>query len=315
MSAVHTRTPSTRPDASGILRTAWHDFREHWTQGDVSQRILYAAGTLLIVSGLFHVGVWAASERTWEGPVSWRKPILFGVSTGVTCLSLGWVLGWQRWRKTGSVIAVPTAGAAVIEVALITLQTWRGAASHFNLTTPFDAFVNYAIDVLITVITLAILAMTVRSFGPLRKRCGMPPKDLALAIRFGMILLAVSCLFGYWMLWYGARQVAVGQSPEVFGAAGVVKFVHGMPMHAIQALPLGCWLLAKLSVARPWRTRAVALLGTGFTLLTLFAAVQTFRGRARTDLDPGSAVILVAAACILLVPVWLAVLKRGLGSK
>jgi hypothetical protein len=266
---------------------------------------------LLVLSGVFHFGVWVASARAWEGAVSWRKPMLFGRSTGVTCLSLGWVLGWLRSSKTGCVIALSTAIAAVIEVGLITLQTWRGVASHFNVATPFDALVNYAIDVLITVITLAILAMTVRSLGPLRRDGVRAPADFELAIRFGMILLSTSCLFGYWMLWYGARQVAAGQSPELFGAGGVVKFVHGMPMHAVQVLPISCWLMSHMSVALPSRTRAVALLGVGFALLTLFAAVQTFRGRARADLDVISASVFALAALAFLAPLGLALSRRS----
>ncbi len=304
-------TRLTRPGSANMLAAAWLDLRRAWMSGTRSQRVLYAAGTLLMLSGLFHVGVWIASERPWEGPLSWRKPILFGLSTGVTCLSLGWVLGWLRWGKAGRILAVPTAVAAVIEVGLIAVQTWRGVASHFNVTTPFDAFVNYAIDVLITVITLAILAMTVRSFGSLRRHGAPPPDDLALAVRFGMVLLSASCLFGYWMLWYGGRQVAAGRSPELFGAGGVVKFVHGMPMHAVQFLPISGWILSRMSVGVPVRTRAVALLGTGFALLTLFAAMQTFRGRARADLDVLSASVLALAALTFLASLGLALSRRA----
>ncbi|MFN0137902.1 MAG: hypothetical protein ACKVS9_17500 [Phycisphaerae bacterium] len=302
---------STTRTLANMLQAVFLKIRNAWFRASGSQQSLYAAGVLLILSGAFHVGVWGASERNWEGPLSWRKPILFGLSTGVTCLSLGWVLGWLRWGKTERIIAVPTAIAAVVEVGLITLQTWRGVASHFNVTTPFDTFVNYAVDALITLITLAIFAMTLRSFGPLRKRNALPLGDLALAIRFGMVLLSLGCLFGYWMLWYGARQVGAGQPPEVLGAAGVVKFVHGTPIHAVQALPICCWLLSYFSVGVQARTRAVALLGIGFGLLTLFAAVQTFRGRARADLDMLSAAVLALAALMFLAPLWLAMSRRS----
>ena len=47
---------------------------------------LYAAGVLLTASGLFHLGVWAARGGPWYGPLAWRKPILFGLSAGLTAL-------------------------------------------------------------------------------------------------------------------------------------------------------------------------------------------------------------------------------------
>ena len=43
------------------------------------QRVMYAVAVLMLASGVAHVGVWAVDGGAWEGAVSWRKPILFGV--------------------------------------------------------------------------------------------------------------------------------------------------------------------------------------------------------------------------------------------
>jgi hypothetical protein len=285
-----------------MFRSAWHDARKLWSSGSRPQRILYAAGGLLILSGVCHVGIGLLTADTWQGNLSFRKPALFGLSTGVTCLSLAWILGWLAWNRTARIVAATTAVAAVVEVGLITLQTWRGVPSHFNIGTPFDAFVNYAIDALVSVIAVVIAVITVRAFAPLRKD-GVPlPPDLTLAVRCGMALLLLSCLFGFWMLAYGTQHVQSGLPPELFGEAGIVKFVHGMPMHAIQVLPVMCWMLHRLAVVQRSRTRLVALVGAGFTALTLFAGLQTFAGRGRFDFSSLSFVILAAAMLLLTSP-------------
>jgi len=50
---------------------------------------LAVIGLLLVASGMAHLVVWAVLGGPWEGPVTWRKPILFGISGGLTSLSHG----------------------------------------------------------------------------------------------------------------------------------------------------------------------------------------------------------------------------------
>ena len=63
------------------------------------QRALYVMGALLVAAGLGHVVVWLVDGGAWAGPVSWRKPILFGLSLGMSALALGWVQGAMRRRR------------------------------------------------------------------------------------------------------------------------------------------------------------------------------------------------------------------------
>ena len=103
------------------------------------QRLLWWCGTALLVSAAVHGGVALVDGGAWAGPVSWRKPILFGESFGLLLWSLVWMLRQlpERWwiRIPAGMVAI----SSVLEVALITLQRWRGVASHFNRETPFDA--------------------------------------------------------------------------------------------------------------------------------------------------------------------------------
>jgi hypothetical protein len=259
---------------------------------------LYAAGLLLTASGLFHLGVWAARGGPWFGPLAWRKPILFGLSAGLTALSLGWVLGLlrRRWRLDAA-LAWLAAAALVAEVGLITLQTWRGVESHFNYRTPFDAAVAQLMSGLILAVSLYALVQALRSLGPLDAA-----PDLALAVRAGLALLVLACALGFLIQAVAERQAAAGGSGEFYGAAGILKFPHGTPLHALQALPALAWLTARSGWEMRRRVAAVAAAAAGVALLTGYSLAQTFAGRGRGDLTPLGGALLALGAVAVVVP-------------
>jgi hypothetical protein len=80
--------------------------------------------------------------RTIEGVPAWLKPAKFAVSTAIYGATLAWMLGaladWPRLRRR----AVWTTSVVFVgEVALIAVQAWRGTPSHFNTSTLFDGAV------------------------------------------------------------------------------------------------------------------------------------------------------------------------------
>ncbi len=263
------------------------------------QWILFCAGAILVLSGCLHGLVWLADGSSWSGAVSWRKPILFGLSAGATLISLGWVVGKLPRRRTDVVQMGLLGGAMLIEVGLITWQTWRGVASHFNRATPFDETVLLGIEGLIVLVTLLIADLTWRCWQPLPTT-----RDMALAIRGGMGLLVLACLFGFILVAYGNARVARGQPPELFGRAGVMKFPHGMPLHTIQQLPILAWVLRRAHVSETRRWQAVWAVLLAILLLTLYSLLQTFTGRARFELWWGSAIPLLLASGLMLLPVF-----------
>jgi hypothetical protein len=252
-------------------------------------------GIALLVSGVVHLGVWADLGGPWEGAVTWRKPILFGISGGLTSLSLGWV--WsklpERWGDRW--LAAAAAWALFVEVLLIDIQRWRGVASHFNRATSLDSAIYDAMGVLILFVSIVICDLTIRLF---RGGVALPP-DMLLAAQAGMVLLVISCGLGVWVNLHGDRQVAAGLDPGRLGVAGVPKFPHGMAIHAIQWLPAIAWVARRAGLgerARLWVV-AVATLGTG--LLLIYALEQTLAGRSRFDTTPLTATILAAGfACL-----------------
>ena len=268
-----------------------------WCRDDRG-RPLALAGVGLVASGLAHIAVWAVLGGAWEGAVTWRKPILFGISGGLTCLSLGWAWAALPRRRGDVPLAWTTALALVAEVALIDLQRWRGVASHFNRATPLDAALYDVMTWLILGVTLVIGYLTLRFFLQ-RPRL---PADLLLAGRAGLGLLAVSCLLGIWTGGQGEIRRAAGLPPETLGAAGVLKFPHGAALHAVQWLPLVAWAARRAGLSIAARTRCVAWSAAGSVLLGGYALAQTLLGRARFDTTPLTAAVLAAAVAMLAVP-------------
>ena len=277
-----------------------------WCRDDRG-RPLAVAGTLLVASGLAHVAVWAALGGPWEGAVTWRKPILFGISGGLTCLSLGWVWAALPWRRGDGPLAWATAAALVVEVALIDLQRWRGVASHFNRDTPFDSAAYDVMTWLILGVTIVIGDLTIRS---VLQSARLPP-DMLLAARAGLGLLAISCLLGIWAGAVGETHRAAGLPPETYSAAGVLKFPHGAALHALQWLPLLAWVARRVGVGERGRVRLVAAATAGNALFGCYALAQTLLGRGRFDVTPLTAALLATAVAMLAVPAaWIVVRHR-----
>ena len=126
---------------------------------------------ILIASGLLHLAKMAWEGGNWHGPLSLRKPGLFGVSAGLTVWSIAWLMTKLRPIRFDRVLANSISTSLLFEVGLITWQYWRGEPSHFNRETRFDATIEATMLGLILFATLAIFYLTLRT---LRLR----PKDV-----------------------------------------------------------------------------------------------------------------------------------------
>jgi hypothetical protein len=225
--------------------------------------------------------------------VSWRKPIEFGISGGITTLSLAAVM--SRLPRTGW-LAWPCAVAIslfVPETALIDMQTWRGVPSHFNTDTGFDAVVFSAMGALVAFVSLAIVVMTIWSFTSLRG-----PRSSALAVRAGMVFLTIGQLLGFVLLGNGFAVDDVFRA-SIVGAAGDLKLPHAVALHGLQVLGLLALILerSRLAESRRWQIVVVAIAGYADALGV--AAIQAFGGRAPLDLTPLTLVGAFAAVVLL----------------
>lgn len=266
--------------------------------------VLEQAAVALIVSGVVHGLLWLAGDAAWEGPLSARKPALFGISAGVTLLSLQWALQSFNERPWDRQLAAWLAWGLLGEVGLITLQYWRGVPSHFNRGTLLDAAIETTMLVLIAGVTLSIAYLTWRSLFDWVPRSAAT----AAALRWGLGLLLMSCLLGVVATVSGEYQLRQGRAPEYWGARGVLKFPHGAALHAIQTLPIVKACLSRLREAAC--VRWMHALGLAHLALVGFALWQTFRGVGRFELDLVGIGLLLAGAGALCGPFVFALSQR-----
>ena len=250
------------------------------------QRVGYVCAGLLVLSGLGHVLVFLVDGGPWEGPVSWRKPIVFGLSFGITLATLTWIVGLLKAPKTVAWAMVGALSVASVgEVVLISLQRWRGVPSHFNEDTPFDETVFSLMGSLVSLVVAITVIVTVWSFFRLD---ALPA--LALAVRAGLALMLVAQLVG-------VQMIAVGGN--TFGAHGALKLPHAFTLHAVQVLPLLALALLLAGTVERRALRIVALGAVGYSCLIASTMVQTYRGRAPLDLDAVSVLLAVAGLAVL----------------
>jgi hypothetical protein len=281
----------------------------YWRQRQPYQTFLYVTGFVLLASGLFHAVLWAVTGDSWTDPVSWRKPALFGISFGLTSLSLAWVHTFLRARRRLGWLVCGSFGVASLgEVGLISMQRWRGVASHFNTDTGFDATVFQLMGLLVAIVALSIIAVTVRCLTPLQAAA-----SIRLAIRAGLLLLVAGQVLGQLILLNGATVLhdhpgANLARANVLGLAGQMKVPHAVALHAIQVLPALAWLLSFTALPERVQRRLVILATVGYTGLLVVTVAQTFRGLAPLALDVTALVtlllslaLLVAAAAVTLV--------------
>ena len=260
----------------------------------------------LLLSGCLHLLLWSIGEQAWEGPTSFRKPALFGISTGLTlwsCLWVSHILKPGKWINWSTRVLT---SALLLEVGLITLQAWRGEASHFNRRTPLDASIETTLLLLITVASLIIFWLNALALR--RDQLVNLSAPMRLAVQAGLSLLSISCLLGFLITFLGTQHVAAGLAPETLQPHGVLKFPHGAALHAIQTLVLLAWCTSRIGSCWPqavvWFAIAAHVLGL------LFAIAQTFRGRARFELDLPGSMLLTATILALLVSGILLVYRR-----
>lgn len=275
-----------------LIRVMFASLRGYWTQAENHQKFVYIISALLIASGVFHMGVFLLAGEPWAGPVSWRKPIVFGFSFGVTNLLLAWVMTFLAKHRVRGWLLMGTLGiASLVEVFLITMQKWRGVPSHFNRETPFDDAVFASMGIMIMFVGLVIMVLTLWSFFSVKTSPSM-----GWAIRVGLVLLVFGQVFGVLIIVNDPQATLIiaknYETASIFGAAGQLKVPHAVTLHALQVLPALAWLLLFTNWPESRRTKTVIIAAAGYVGLALVSALQTFSGLTPTDLNLPTALLL-----------------------
>ncbi|MGI5458502.1 hypothetical protein ACQEWB_36110 [Streptomyces sp. CA-249302] len=253
---------STRENSRAAVPAAW------WSGARPVERLCHATGLLLILSGLAHLVVFAVDGGPWFGPVSWRKPVTFGLSFGATLIAVTWVTSYLRvGPRLRTVLLAVFAADCVVEVGGITLQAWRRVPSHLDMETPFDTGVSMTLAVGGGVLVVLLTAFALASFrhrptGPV----GMP-----LAVRSGFAILLVALVSGAAMIARGVVLARTGHQEAAYHSTAPLKPLHGVSLHAVLVLPALAWLLSRTPWSEPTRRRIVAT-ATGCYVVAVIGA-------------------------------------------
>lgn len=280
-----------------------------------ASRGLGTASIILLVSGVLHLGVLVAFGLPWGGAVSLRKPITFAVSIGMLLWTLGWVIDRLPSRpRSEKVLGITLAWSGLIEVALITMQAWRGVPSHFNYSTVDGIVVFVLMGISVAVLSIGLVVATVWTFR-------RPPAQPAvrLAVRAGMLIVLTGLGIGQWIIELGNDFFErVGAVPDrvLAGEAGVPIFPHALAFHGIQLFILAAILTGFVGLAARDAQRVVRLAVAGYCLLLLWSVAHTAAGRAPLDLvRPETAIALLGAGFLAAGAVRLLAGWRGTTSR
>jgi hypothetical protein len=222
-------------------------------------------GAALIVSGLAHLVVAVSYPRPWLGPLSWRKPVTFGLSFGTTLIAITWVSSYVRinGRRRAALLGI-FAADCIVEVAGITIQAWRHVPSHFNTESGFDSVIAFSLAAGGVVLVGVLGSLAIAAF-----RTEGPPA-MRLALRAGFALLLAGLAAGVAMIARGETLINSGHRQTAYDTAGFLKWFHAVTLHAVLVLPLLAWWAARTGRSEAASVRVVRL---GVTSYVVVAAV------------------------------------------
>lgn len=204
-------------------------FSQLWRQGRRVEKVAYLVGALLFLSGLFHLGVQAIDGGRWEGPVSWRKPVSFGTSFGLSVITIAWVQTHLRMgNQIRNILLGSFAVVSIFEVVGATIQPWRNQPSHFNQNEGcINSFIN---DMMAAgAAALLILLITYSVYSLCRSAAELP---MRVAIRYGFGILMVGMVLGVMMSVTRGEAAAVSGDIEAAYATGD-SLKAGMPLRCM----------------------------------------------------------------------------------
>ncbi|MFC7343510.1 hypothetical protein [Saccharopolyspora griseoalba] len=286
----------------GVAALIGADLVAAYRGGSRVERACYLLAAALVASGVAHLGVLLAAGGQWVGPLSWRKPMTFGLSFGLTLATMTWVLSFlpMRPRLRAGLLAAFGAACAV-EVAGITAQAWRRVPSHF---TPPDRFTGP--DVLAAAAAAAgavviVAVVVVAAVRALRRGDEVDPV-MRLALRVGFLSLLLAMAIGVLMLVGGQVLTRTqGEVAAAFAFTATLKPGHAATMHGVLVLPAIAWLLRFTDGGERFRLRVVRLACGGYAAFAAIVVAETLAGIDPLGAAPLLARVLPAVGALALV--------------
>ena len=259
---------------------------------------LTATGLLMVGALLVAVAGLTLDPRIITGAPAWLKPAKFAVSIAIYTFTLAWIFTLiPEWPRTRRTVGWMTAVAMIVEVVIIDLQAFRGTTSHFNVATAVDG-------VLFAIMGIAILAQTLSSIAVAVALWRHRFEDAALgwALRLGMIITIVGAMTGGLMTRPTGQQLDAARAGETMTRVGAhtvgapdggpglpgtgwstahgdLRVPHFLGLHALQALPLFAFVLARRRLSDVVRVRFTVIAAASYFALFGILVWQALRGQ------------------------------------
>ncbi|GAB3297054.1 hypothetical protein [Hymenobacter tenuis] len=224
-------------------------------------RVLHRVNPVLSGAGWLHVGFLLLAlmllpfdHRLVTGVPVWVKPLKFALSGLLYLWTLAWLLADLPSQAQRAVrrISWGVGLSMVVEMVCISGQAARGTTSHYNIASTFDMLVFNLMGVFIllnTVLTMwaVYLVWRHRPHGPAGYVWG---------VRLGLLLFLIGSVLGGMMIHLNQHTVgAPDGGPGLPGLgwstrAGDLRIAHFLGLHALQAVPLLGWLMARTVPSR-----------------------------------------------------------------
>jgi len=244
-------------------------------------RLLGQLGFLNLALCVLFMLLGLVDDRQLLGVNIWLKPFKFALTTAIFLFTFNWLLPFsalteKQKRRLIRILVV----CFMLEVIIITVQSWRGQRSHFNITTIPNALLFSTMGIAILVSTVALGYLLVQFF----RQKAIPGQPLAFlwSIRWGLLIFLVGCLEGGYMSGHGSHSVGtVDGGPGLMAVnwstvAGDLRIAHFISLHALQVIPLLVWWAIRRG--RTPSVFAVTAFSMGYLLVSLLVFVLAYLG-------------------------------------
>ena len=218
---------------------------------------LYWAGLLNFIAFIVLLVLSFYDERMVSGANVWHKPMKFSLSIWIFLWTMGWYLAYLPQIRKVQKIKITIILAMLVEQVIIIVQAARGELSHYNISSIGNAFLFQLMGIAIVVNTVMVLwalllLRPVETLPPAYKR----------GLQIGMFIFILASLEGFMMVGNLGHTIGApdGQEGIFFmnwaKVYGDLRIAHFFGLHALQAVPLFAWIVA--------RERVGWVLGFGF---------------------------------------------------